>query len=235
MKGLLYSIGLQWKLNFRDKEIVTVYYLVPLVFYLFMSGIFMNIMPNMKETLIPSMVVFGGTMGAMIGSPSPMIDIFASDIKKSYITGNIPLSSVIVTNFLSAFLHLFLMCCIITFSAPIIFNAALPTSPSFWVGLILFLVSSIAIATILGVFIKESSKAGMLGQIIFLPTVMISGIMIPESMLPNFVTIVNKALPGTWGFQLMNATSITGEAVLILVIITIVALTISFAKANKSY
>lgn len=235
MSGLLYSIGLQWKLNFRDKEIITVYYLVPLVFYLFMSGIFMNIMPGMEETLIPSMVVFGGTMGTILGSPSPLIDVFASDIKKSYITGNIPLSSVIITNFLSAFLHIFVMCCIITFSAPIIFKATLPTSGAYWVGLVLFLVSSLSLATLIGVFVKEGSKATMLGQCIFLPTVMLSGIMIPETMLPNAITVINKVLPGTWGFQLMNSSNITIEPVLFLVIISIVALVISFAKANKSY
>lgn len=235
MTALLYSIGLQWKLNLRDKEIITVYYIVPLVFYLFMSGIFKLLMPGMDATIIPSMVVFGGTMGAVLGSPSPLINVFATDVKKSYLVGKVPLYSAVIVNFISAFIHIFIMCSVITFTAPFLFQATLPMTATYWIGLVLFIFASLSISMILGVTVKETSQASMLGQCIFLPTVMLSGIMIPSSMLPEIVTSISKILPGSWGFILMTQTEITIQPVLFLVLISIAGITFSLFKVLKSH
>lgn len=235
MKAIFSSIILQFKLSGRDKEILTVYYIVPIAFYLFMSGVFKTVMPGMDETLIPSMVVFSGTMGAILGSPTPLIDIFATDIKKSYQVGGIPLYSAIIVNFISAFIHLFIVCSIITFTAPFLFEATLPTSGIYWLGLVLFLLASLSLATVMGVFIKENSKVTLIGQVIFLPTVMISGIMIPSSMLPSVLVTISKIFPGTWGFTLMNASELSLQPILYLVLIIIAGLIISIIKSNKAY
>ncbi|MFV0550558.1 MAG: ABC transporter permease [Anaerorhabdus sp.] len=234
MTALLSNIALQWKLNLRDKEIITVYYIVPLVFYLFMSGIFKTIMPGMDQTIIPTMCVFGATMGAMLGSPAPLIAVFATDIKKSYLVGGVPLYSALIVNFVSAFIHIFIMSCIIVFTAPIFFNATLPTNLTFWIGLILFIFASLSISSIFGLYVKDSSEASMLGQCIFLPTVMLSGIMIPSSMLPSIFTTFAKILPGTWGFELMISNELTMQPILFLVVISIAGLIICFGKTLKS-
>ncbi len=234
MTALLSSIVLQWKLNLRDKEILTVYYIVPLVFYLFMSGIFKTVMPGLEETLIPTMCVFGATMGAVLGSPAPLIAVYATDVKKSYLVGGVPLYSALIVNFISALLHIFIMSCIIVFTAPLLFNATLPTTATFWTGLILFIFASLSVSSIFGLYVKDTSKASMLGQCIFLPTVMLSGIMIPSSMLPSIFTTFAKILPGTWGFELMTANNLTMQPILFLVVISILCLAISFRKTLKS-
>ncbi len=40
MKGFLYSLALQWKLDIRSKSLLVTYYIVPLIFFLLMGGIF---------------------------------------------------------------------------------------------------------------------------------------------------------------------------------------------------
>ncbi|MEG2834852.1 ABC transporter permease [Anaerorhabdus sp.] len=222
MTALLSNIALQWKLNLRDKEIITVYYIVPLVFYLFMSGIFGSIMPGMEKTIIPTMCVFGATMGAVLASPTPLIAVFGTDIKKSFLVAGVPLYSAVIVNFISAFIHVFMMCCIIVFTAPILFNATIPTTATFWIGLVLFIITSLSVSSIIGLSVKESSKASMLGQLIFLPTVMLSGIMIPQSMLPSIFTTISKLLPGTWGFELMCSQSLMVTNILVLLTMTAV-------------
>ena len=69
MKAFLYGVALQWKLSLRNREVLIVYYLVPLVFFLFMGGVLTSIMPGANETLIASMTVFGVTMGGVLGMP----------------------------------------------------------------------------------------------------------------------------------------------------------------------
>src|SRR3712207_402454 len=101
MSAFLYGIIVQWKLDLRNKGILLTYYMVPIVFFLFMSGIFTSVDPMAYKTLISSMTVFGVTMGSIIGSPTPLVEFFSSPIKKAYIVGKIPLWTIIVINFIS--------------------------------------------------------------------------------------------------------------------------------------
>lgn len=78
----LYSVALQWKLDIRSKALLVTCYAVPLLFFLLMGGIFTSVMPEMKETLIPSMTVMGVSMGAFIGLPPSLIETYGSEIKK---------------------------------------------------------------------------------------------------------------------------------------------------------
>ena len=58
MKAFLYGVGLQFKMDIRSKTMLITCYLVPLVFFFFMSGIFTSVDPTAVNTLIPSMSVF---------------------------------------------------------------------------------------------------------------------------------------------------------------------------------
>ena len=87
MSGFLYGVALQWKLDLRSKEVLIVYYIVPLVFFVFIGGMFTSIDPMAKDSLIQSMTIFGVTMGAYLGAPTPLIEAYSSEIKKAYKVG----------------------------------------------------------------------------------------------------------------------------------------------------
>ena len=82
MNTFAYGIFLQWKLDIRNKGMILTYYLVPLVFFGFMGGIFASINPLAKDTLIQTMTVFAVSMGAFLGAPIPLVELLRSDIKK---------------------------------------------------------------------------------------------------------------------------------------------------------
>ncbi len=84
MGAFLYGIFLQWKLDIRSKTLLITCYIVPLLFFAVMGEIFTEVMPDYKHTLIQSMTIFGVTMGALIGLPPSLVEIYASDIKKVY-------------------------------------------------------------------------------------------------------------------------------------------------------
>ena len=52
MNGFLYGVALQWKLDIRSKSLLVTCYIVPLIFFLLMGGIFTSVMPEMRSTLI---------------------------------------------------------------------------------------------------------------------------------------------------------------------------------------
>ncbi len=205
MSAFLYGIGLQWKLDLRNKGIIITYYVVPLIFFAFMGGIFTSINPTAKDTLIQSMTVFGVMMGAILGTPTPLVELYRSEIKKAYKVGGIPLWLGVVNNAVSAFIHLFIMIMVIYFVAPIAFKATVPPNIVLhFLSVAIFIVVSLSVGTVLGLFVKDTSKLVMLSQLVFLPSIMLSGIMFPVELLPNALQTVGKIFPATWGYRLMK-------------------------------
>lgn len=151
MRAFLYSLFLQWKLDLRNKDILLTYYLIPLAIFVFMGGIFTSINPAAKETLIQQMTVFGVTVGAILGTPTQLVNIYGTEIKKSYIVGNIPLWTVVVIHCLSALIHLFIMSMFILMIAPMVFNSIVPQNISmYFFNIIVLIIATLAIGSVLG-------------------------------------------------------------------------------------
>lgn len=234
MKAFLYSFALQWKLDIRDKGVFITYYAIPLAFFLIMGNIFSSVLPNAKETLIPSMTIFGVTMGTIVGSPIMLVDVYGSEIKKSYQVGHIPLYNVIIVNFLSAFIHSFIFSLIVYIIGPMIFNVYRPDNVMiYFTQLTLYIISGLSIGGVLGVSVKKTSQLTMVGQIVFLPSIMLSGIMFPASMLPPFLQTVGKIFPATWCYQMMSEATISLEMLLPVVLICLVCLIICVIQLKR--
>ena len=206
MKAFMYGIVLQFRLDIRSKTVLVTCYLVPLIFFFFMSGIFISVDPSAKNTLIPSMSVFVITMSALIGLPPSLIEIYGGEVKKVYKANGVPVYLGIVTQFISSFLHTFIVCLIIFAVAPIAFEAQLPNNLiTYFCSLISLLFVTLAIGCVLGLLIKSQAKLTMIAMIIFLPSIMLSGIMFPATMLPEFLQYLAYVFPATIGFKAMTA------------------------------
>ena len=204
MNGFLYNVALQWKLDIRSKSLLVACYIVPLIFFLLMGGIFTSIMPEMGSTLIQSMIVMSVSMGAFIGLPPSLIETYGSDIKKVYKANGVPIYLGLVTMFLSAFVHLMITSVVIMLLAPILFEAALPTQlPFFFFALAIYIIVSLSIGSVLGLIVKNQAKLTMIAQLVFLPSIMLSGIMFPINLLPDFLEVLGRVFPASWGYRLM--------------------------------
>lgn len=225
MGAFLYGIYLQWKLDIRSKTLLITCYIVPLLFFAIMSGIFISVMPEARYTLIQSMTVFGVTMGALIGLPPSLVEIYSSDIKKVYKANGVPLYLGLVLTNISAYIHLFIMSIILYIAAPLAFNAEIPENPMlYFASLAIFIAVSLSIASIIGLAVKDQAKTSMVSIIIFLPSIMLSGIMFPIELLPKAFEIVGKIFPASWGYRVMADSTFQLENLLPLVAILILAI-----------
>ena len=43
----------------------------------------------------------------------------------------------------------------------------------------------------------------MIAQLVFLPSIMLSGIMFPSNLLPGFLQAIGRLFPASWGYRLM--------------------------------
>ena len=200
MGAFLYGVSLQWKLDIRSKTLLITCYIVPLLFFAIMGGIFTAIMPEAKDMLIPSMTVFGVTMGALIGLPPSLVEIYGSDIKKVYKANGVPLYLGVALTNISSFIHLFIMSIILYIAAPLAFHAEIPENPG--------------MASIIGLAVKDQAKTSMFSIIVFLPSIMLSGIMFPIELLPKAFETIGKLFPAAWGYRLVSANAFRFEHLL---------------------
>lgn len=225
MGAFLYGIYLQWKLDIRSKTLLITCYIVPLLFFAIMGWIFTSVMPEARYTLIQSMTVFGVTMGALIGLPPSLVEIYSSDIKKVYKANGVPLYLGLVLTNISAYIHLFIMSIILYIAAPIAFNAEIPENPAlYFASLAIFIAVSLSIASIIGLVVKDQAKTSMVSIIIFLPSIMLSGIMFPIELLPKAFETIGKIFPATWGHKVVTDSVFQLENLLPLVVILILAI-----------
>lgn len=232
MRGLLYGISLQFKFDIRSKSMLITCYLVPLAFFFFMSGIFTSIDPAAAKTLISSMSVFTITMSALMGLPPALAEIYGTDIKKVYKANGAPIWFGIITQFVSSFIHTLIVCLIIFAVSPLVFKAELPSELlRYFLSLIALLAVTLSIGCIIGLLFRQQAKLTMIAMIIFLPSTMLSGIMFPADMLPQFMQYIAYAFPATIAFKAMTNFQVWHVPVLLsvfAVLCVIIALLLKF-------
>jgi ABC-2 type transport system permease protein len=234
MTAFLYGILLQWKLDIRSKTLLITCYLVPLSFFAMMGGIFTSILPGSENTLIQSMTVFGVTMGALIGLPPSLVEIYGSDMKKVYRANGVPLYWGLISTNLSAFIHLFLMSVLLYILAPLGFGAALPERPALYFGILaVFITVSLSIASVIGLTIKDQAKTSMFSILIFLPSILLSGIMFPVELLPKIFQVLGKLFPAVWGYKLMLKSTVNFHILWPLLLILCLASFLCYLRLKK--
>ena len=224
MKAFLYGTGLQFRMDIRSRTLLVTCYLVPLLFFAVMGGIFTSLMPEAGETLIQSMTVMGVSMGALIGVPQSLAEIYGTDIKKMYQANGIPLYFGLLSLAASAFVHLMIMSGIIALAAPAVFGARAVTQPFLYAGkLALFTAASLGVAGAAGLLVKNQAKLTMYCQIVFLPSILLSGIMFPADLLPGALEMFGRLFPAAWGYRLLAGAETGGTAALVLTGICLLA------------
>lgn len=208
LAAFLYGLSLQFRLDIRSKTMLITCYLVPLLFFAVMGGIFTSIMPGCQDTLLPSMTVFGLSMGSLIGLPPSLVEIYGSDIQKAYKAGGVPRPLAALLINLSAFLHLFLMSLILCAAAPLLFDARLPENlPLYFLKVALFIPASLSFASVVGLAVREQTKTSMFSILLFLPSILFSGILFPSNLLPQGFQALGTVFPARWGYQLLRGPS----------------------------
>lgn len=206
MNAFFKYLGFQFKMDVREKGTLLTYYIAPLVFYFVMGAVFSSINPATKATLAGAMSIFAVTMGAVLGLPAPIIKIREGGVLRAYQVNGIPNWSVLLVHAVSAFIHLFIVTMIILVSAPALFGAGLPGNyAAYFIILVALIFTSIALGLLIGVISRGQAVGTMLSQAVFLPSLLLSGIMFPASMLPGFLGQVGAVFPATHAMRAFSS------------------------------
>jgi ABC-2 type transport system permease protein len=203
MKALLKFLMIQLKMDLREKGTLMNYYVVPLLFYILIGSVFSQ--PETKSTLAATMIIFAVTMGAVVGIPGPLVKMRECGTLRAFSVNGISIGMVTFVHAISAFIHVLIVSVIIFCTSPLIFKSDNPTYPVwFFCVLLLFLFASTAIGVLIGTVARNQSFVTTFSQLVFLPSILLSGIMFNTSMLPKVLMWVGRIFPATHAMQMFK-------------------------------
>jgi ABC-2 type transport system permease protein len=213
MNAFIHHFTFEFRAGIRNKQLLLMNYLFPLGFYLMMGFVMAEINPPFREDIIPAMVVFGILAATLLGIPDPLVNARENGVFRSYKINGIPSISILVIPALTTILHLVLVAVIITISAPLLFDAP---SPVHWLNYVLILVSmAIACAglsVLIGVVSPSSRMTVLWSQLVFVPSMLLGGLMVPYKMLPDIAGKFAQLLPATQAMNAFNGLAMGKEA-----------------------
>lgn len=234
MKAFLYTLYLKTKLDIKSTEILITYYLVPLIFFGVMGAVFTSVMPDAKHTIIASMTIFTITMGGVIGTSGSVIGYFNNDMRKSFKSAGIPMGVIVVASIISGFVNMVIVSTIIYVVSPLAFNATRPINITIYLsGFILFLLATLLVGVILGLFAKSTSKLTIYTQIVFLPSMMLSGIMFPSNMLPKPLQYIGYVLPATHGMKILSSDTFNVAHYIVLIVFIMIGVSVILLRLRR--
>jgi len=203
MKAFFAHFSFEFLTGIRNRNLLLLTYLLPLGFYLMMGFVMVEINPLFLDNMVPAMVIFGILSAALLGIPDPLVNAREQGIFRSYKINGVPSISVLLIPAITTIIHLMVVTAIITATAEPLFKAPLPEN---WGGYLLaFLAAAVAmtgLSVLIGVISKTSRMTVLWSQLVYLPSMLLGGLMIPYSLLPDSVQRISRLLPAT---QAINA------------------------------
>ena len=213
MSAFVYHFSFEFRTGIRNKTLLLMNYLFPLGFYLMMGFVMPAINPLFLDSMIPAMVVFAILAATLLGIPDPLVSARETGIFRSYKINGVPAASILVIPALTTILHLLIVTVIITASAPFLFDAPVPQNWATY--LLVFVAMALACAglgVLIGVISSSTRMTVLWSQLVFIPSMLLGGLMIPYDMLPEAVGKISQLLPATQAMNAFHGLAMGGQA-----------------------
>ena len=206
MKAIINHLNFEFKSVIRDKTLLLMNYLFPLVFYFMMAAIMPSVYPDFSKGMVPGMIVFTIMISTLMGMPNPMVLNKEMGIYRSYKIYGVPLKSVFIIPVVTTMLHITIVSLIILGTAAVFFKAALPQNIySFFGVYAVVLFAFTGLGTLIAVCSPNGRLTVLLAQLVFLPSMLLGGVMMPSSVLSEGVQRAALLLPTTYSTNALNA------------------------------
>ena len=201
MTAFTTHFAFEFKTGLRNATLLMMNYLFPLGFYAIMGLVMTRINPAFKESLIPAMVIFVAMASMLLGLPSPLVEQREAGIFRSYKINGVPALSILGIPALTTMLHTLIASALIVATAAPLFGGALPTLGGLCLITLLTVFTFGALGALIGVVSANSRATVLWSQLIFLPSMLLGGLMMPLSLLPPSVLAVSALLPPAQAMQ----------------------------------
>lgn len=204
-RALLHHAAFEFGSGLRNRAMLLLLYLFPLGFFLIAGALMVGLNPGFRETLIPAMVVFALMAGCLLGLPDPIVEAREAGIFRSFKIHGVPAANILLLPGGAIVAHLTVVAAIMTVAAPLLFDAPLPSDFGAYVGVFLAAAAAHAGLGLVIAVVSASTRATILwSQLVFLPSVMLGGLMVPSEVIPETLATLARLLPATHAMNAMR-------------------------------
>jgi len=213
MSAFAIHLSYELRTGIRNWALLAMTYVFPLGFFLMTGLVMPGLNPFFLPVMVPAMVVFAILSATLLGLPEPLVQARETGIFRTYRINGVPVSSILLVPALTTGLHLTIVAGIITLTAGTVFGAPLPES---WGGFLLTFVAATVACTGLSVLIGVASPGSRVqllwAQMVFLPSMLLGGLMIPWDRVPAVPARVALLLPATHAMNAFKGLAMGGAA-----------------------
>lgn len=202
MKGFLHHFWMTLRLNFRNPQAVVFGYVVP-IFFLFAYGSVFN--RFRMEHLLGQLLTISVLGGACFGLPIALVSERERGVWRRYRLTPLPTAAFVVSVLLAR--YVIVVTAAILQIALAIWIYKMPFPRDWWGLFVAYSCVSFAflgIGLIISMIANSTHAVQALGQIIFLPMILIGGVGVPLAMLPDWGKHVAAFLPGRYAVQAID-------------------------------
>lgn len=186
-------------------------YLFPLGFFLFMGAVMPRLNPGATATLVPAFSLFAILTGAILGLPTPLVELRRQGVARAFRVIGVPDGSTVGVPAAANAAHGLLAATAVTLIGATAFQADAPRHLLAY-GLILLLAAFVftGLGTLIGVVSNDARASVLWSQSLFLPSMLLGGLVMPVSALPEGLRRVSSVLPTTHLMRLHDALAFEG-------------------------
>ncbi len=138
----------------------------------------------------------------VLGLPNPLVEEREAGIFRSFKINGVPALAILVVPVLATVVHVLITAGIITITGPALFAAAAPVNCAAFALVTLVVVFALAgFGVLIGVAARDSRSTVLWSQLIFLPSMLLGGLMMPLDVLPATVRPVSMLLATSHAMQ----------------------------------
>lgn len=198
MKAFALHAGYEFKAAIRDRSHLFMNYLFPILFFALVTAFMTRLDGTFRDRVIPAMAVFALMCSYLLSMPSSLVAARLNGTLRSFRIYGVPAWTSIAAPALSNLAHMAVVTCIIGVASVLTVGAPLPAEPA-WFALA-WLASAASMAG-LGALISVVSSTGRMSilaaQIIYIPSIMLGGLMMPQSVLPEGLGCFSLLFPAS--------------------------------------
>jgi ABC-2 type transport system permease protein len=198
MKAFAYHLAYDLSSALRDKGRLLLFHLFPLVFFALCASFMTAVNPFFREAMLPGMVLFAVMSASLLATPSLLVQARENGVFRSFRINGVPSASILSVPVISGALHVAAVSTVIAVAGALVFGGRAPSSAiGFALAGLLSYAAYAAIGVLIGVAASKDTSATLLSQLIFIPSIMLGGLMVPARVLPEGMQRLSLLLPST--------------------------------------
>ena len=206
MRAFIHHLAYDFKTGIRDRSKLLMNYLFPLVFFALIGGLMSAVNPGFKDLMVPAMALFAYMCSALLSLPATLVNAREGGVFRSYRINGVPRGSILSIPVIAAVVHMAAITAIIAIAGVCLYDGAAPAHIGGFVAAALLSYAAYSgIGVLVGVAAGNTTVSILVAQLVYVPSIMLGGLMVPLSMLPEALQRIALLLPAAHGMRVFQA------------------------------